>query len=95
MAETQPELQLALLTLSAMISQYFTSPTPLVRVPSCLRCGLTHFKLGASLSWICAACSVRLALRALYFAAAACWSLPPTYVDDRDELHPQPTPVHG
>jgi hypothetical protein len=43
--ETQPQLQPALLSLSAMISHYFTNPTSLVGVLNRLRCRFTQFKL--------------------------------------------------
>jgi hypothetical protein len=47
MAETEPKLQPALLSLSAMISQYFTNPTPLVVILNRLRRRFAQFKLRA------------------------------------------------
>jgi hypothetical protein len=46
-AETQPQLQPALLSLSAMISQYFTNPASLVDVLNHLRCRFAQFNLCA------------------------------------------------
>jgi hypothetical protein len=45
--ETQPQLHPALLSLSAMISQDFTNPTPLIGVLNHLRRMFAHFKLRA------------------------------------------------
>jgi len=48
-ADTQRQLQPALLSLSAMISQYFTNPTSLVDILNHLRYRFAQFKLCADL----------------------------------------------
>jgi hypothetical protein len=46
-ADTQPQLQPALLRLSSMISQCFSDSAALLLVQDCSRCGFAQFKLCA------------------------------------------------